>query len=284
LFSLFTKIPPQFLPHHALSRFGGLIATLQTPKIKNWIINDFIQRYHVNMQEAERETAEQYQHFQDFFARHLKPGVRTIDPDTKTLVSPVDGRISEFGKIENGTLLQAKGRDYSLQSLLGSQHASDPLSQAFLGGEFMTIYLAPPDYHRIHMPFPGKLIETRYIPGRLFSVNPKSVNKVDALFARNERLVAIFDTDLGKMAVIMVGAMLVASISTVWQGLVTPPHRSQSEYRSISENLFFNKGAELGHFNLGSTVILLFQQDAMRWHQDMQPNRVMRLGEGIGKV
>jgi len=270
------------LPQHFLSRVGGIVATCRWPRVKNRILRRFIKRYNVNMAEAIRENPEDYIHFQDFFSRKLKPGLRRISPDPNEICSPVDGNISEFGSIDEGKLIQAKGKLFRVHNLLGLDE-QDPLTQHFKNGEFMTIYLAPPDYHRIHIPMNGHLIKSIYVPGRLFSVNPTSVKIVDGLFARNERLVAIFSTTMGPVAVIMVGAFLVASIATVWDGLITPPGGScllSKDFNIDDPNYYFEKGAEIGHFNLGSTVILLFGKDAINW-STLAVGGTIKLGEKI---
>ena len=192
------------------------------PKFKNALIKRIIKQYDVDLSEAVHEKPEDYVHFNDFFTRALKPGMRPLPEDNGLVVSPADGEISQIGDIEYGRVYQAKGHDYSLIELIGGD--SD-LGQEFMGGKFATIYLSPRDYHRVHTPFGGKLRKMVHVPGRLFSVNQGTVENIPGLFARNERVVAIYDTEYGPMAVILVGAMIVASIETVWAGLVTPERK-----------------------------------------------------------
>ena len=270
------------LPHHFLSRTIGLLTNNRTPWLKNWMIKKFIQVYGVDMQTALQPDPLQYADFNSFFTRVLKPGVRPIKSDANTIICPVDGCISQFGHIDNGQLIQAKGIKYSLHQLLGG---SDERAQPFQQGQFMTIYLAPKDYHRVHMPIAGQLKETVYVPGRLFSVNPCTTEAVPGLFARNERLVAIFETTLGKVAVIMVGAMLVASINTVWSGMITPSARRVIDVKDYSAvSLHLNRAAEMGYFQLGSTVILLFEPGRMQWSECLANNQAVQLGQPLGKI
>lgn len=275
-------ITGQYLaPQHTISRLAGRLAESKTPAIKNNFIRWFIRQYGVNMQEAARESVEQYENFNDFFTRELKPGVRNTSARPGQLISPVDGAVSEAGKIEYGRLIQAKGHSYSLIDLLGGDLE---LAQPFLGGEFNTIYLSPKDYHRIHMPITGELRSMIYVPGKLFSVNQTTANNVSNLFARNERVVCIFDTAAGPMAMVLVGAMIVASVETVWAGLVAPQRTGGVRKVSYEPGkVVINTGEEMGRFHLGSTVILTFAENRVEWAAGVQAGAPMELGQIIGK-
>jgi phosphatidylserine decarboxylase len=272
------------VPQHLLSHLVGWFAETRIDWIKNLFISKFIKQFNVNMDEAERQTPEAFENFNDFFTRELKSGMRPIDTQSNSIVSPADGAISQLGPIENGRVLQAKGHDYSLIELLGgnSQTADD-----FMGGQFATIYLSPKDYHRLHMPVTGTLREMIYVPGDLFSVNQTTAENVPRLFSRNERIVAIFDTELGPMALVLVGAMIVAGIETTWAGRITPFDRN---VRSISypgqgesqPPLVIEKGEEMGRFFLGSTIVVCFGENKMHWLEDMKAEQPLRLGETIG--
>ena len=236
------------------------------------------------MEEAERQTPEAFENFNDFFTRELKPGMRPIDTKSNAIVSPADGAISQLGPIENGRVFQAKGHDYSLIELLGGDSKT---ADEFMGGQFATIYLSPKDYHRLHMPVTGTLREMIYVPGDLFSVNQTTAQNVPRLFSRNERVVAIFDTELGPMSLILVGAMIVAGIETTWAGRITPFDR---RIRSISypvqgesqQPLVIEKGEEMGRFFLGSTIVVCFGENKMHWLEEMKAEQPVRLGESIG--
>lgn len=268
------------LPHHQISRAVHYFVECQIPWFKNGLIRWAIDHYHVNMSEANREQAEDYLNFNDFFTRSLKPGARPLPEDPGLIVSPADGVISQIGDINNGRIFQAKGHDYSLVELLGGDLT---LGQEFMGGKFATIYLAPRDYHRIHMPTAGSLHKMVHVPGRLFSVNQATVETIPNLFARNERVISIFDTQFGPMAVIMVGAINVASIETVWAGLVTP-RRGQiatTTYGEASHSIELSRGDELGRFKLGSTAIVLFGKHQIDWLENWQPGLSIKMGEAI---
>lgn len=269
-------------PQHLISRGAGKIAECEHPRFKNALIDWFIKKYGVNMSEAERQNPEDFKHFNDFFTRALKEDARSIDQSKEVIVSPVDGAISQLGAIKQGQIFQAKGQSFSLVELLGGDIER---AKPFMGGDFATIYLAPKDYHRIHMPITGTLKEMVYIPGKLFSVNPLTAENVPRLFARNERVVAIFDTELGPMAMVLVGAMIVASIETVWSGLVAPLKR---EVKTISyddkQAITLEKGAEMGRFKLGSTVILAFPENTADFVESLQAGSVVRMGEAFGKI
>ena len=266
------------LPHHLLSRLAGCIAECRWPWFKNPLITWFVKSYQVNMSEAEQSDPTAFAHFNDFFTRSLKTDARTFVDEPGSIACPVDGAISQIGDIEAGRIFQAKGHEFSTYDLLGGSLA---LEKEFDGGKFTTIYLSPKDYHRIHMPVSGTLREMIYVPGRLFSVSPLTASQVPGLFSRNERVVAIFDTEFGPMAMVLVGAMIVASIETVWAGLVTPPKR-QLQKLSYGEPIYLEKGEEMGRFKLGSTVVMLFGKDAMNWEQALSADQGVRMGQLIG--
>jgi len=270
------------VPHHWLSRLTGMLATSTTPWLKNLLIRRFIAAFGVNMSEAQRERPEEYRHFNDFFTRSLKHGARPISEDDGAIVSPADGAVSQIGPIEVGCLLQAKGHSYRAADLLGDQN----MAKQFHGGAFATIYLSPRDYHRVHMPLGGTLIETRYIPGRLFSVNQATAENVPELFALNERLVCLFETEHGPMAMVLVGAMIVAGIETVWSGQVAPAGQAPqvARFGDRAENIKLSKGDEMGRFQLGSTVILLFPPDTVAWTDELVQGSSLRMGQTIASL
>lgn len=279
--STFFVLIQYLLPHHLLSRLVGKLA--QAKIGKNLLIKTFIKRYKVDLSESQIENIDRFSSFNDFFTRELKPETRPIDSNPNTIVSPADGSLSQIGSISDGKLLQAKGHLYSLTGLLGGD---TNISAQFDGGKFATVYLSPRDYHRVHMPLAGKLEKMIYIPGRLFSVNQVTAARVPNLFARNERAVCLFETDVGPMAVIMVGAMIVAGIETVWSGRVCPARDSRqirvSEYAQHSPPIELSTGSELGRFRLGSTAIILFGHGVAEWETTLMENSVLRMGEKIG--
>ncbi|MDO6564837.1 archaetidylserine decarboxylase [Amphritea sp. 1_MG-2023] len=264
------------LPQHLLSRAVGYLADSRCNWIKRPFIKTFAKRYRVNMAEALIEDLDQYDHFNAFFTRALKADARPLDD--AAVVSPADGEISQIGRIDYGRIVQAKGRGYGLSTLLGG-HAD--LAEQFIHGCFTTIYLSPSDYHRVHMPVTGTLRESIYVPGDLYSVNQTTAKGVDNLFARNERLIAIFDTELGPMAMILVGAMIVAGIETVWGGQVAPvPKNSwRIDHQQPVEPVILQQGQEMGRFKLGSTVILLFGKEAIEWTDSLKADDPVRLGQ-----
>jgi phosphatidylserine decarboxylase len=251
----------QCYPHHLLSRA-------------------FAKLFKINMDEVLHTDLNYYATFNDFFIRHLQPDARPIADESKTIVSPADGFISQFGKIQQGQLLQAKKINYPLSVLLAGDNE---LVGRFQQGDFFTVYLSPKDYHRVHMPIAGKLIKMTYVPGKLFSVNKKSVASIPQLFTRNERVICEFATELGKMALILVGATLVAGIHTVWQGAITPQRiKDILRWRYDDKNIVLQRGEEMGHFQYGSTVILLFEPDKLIWNEQLTVNDEIKMGEGIG--
>ena len=267
------------LPQHMLSRCTGWLAELEHPAwLKNWVIGLFIRQFRVDMSEAAEPDHEQYANFNAFFTRPLIAGARPIAE--ADVVCPADGAISQLGDIVGGRIFQAKGQDYSCVELLGGDPA---WAEKFAGGSFATIYLSPRDYHRVHMPVAGRLLATTYVPGDLYSVNGVTAENVERLFARNERLVCYFETEFGPMAMILVGAMVVAGIETVWSGQVAPPPKTPAsiDYRQLPEAVSLDKGEEMGRFKLGSTVILLFGQDAIEWDSRYAASEPTRLGEPL---
>jgi phosphatidylserine decarboxylase len=265
------------LPQHTLSRLVLRATRVRTAWFKNALIRGFLRLYTIDMSEAVQPDPFRYGSFNEFFTRALKPDVRMLAMAPREIACPVDGVISEVGKIDGARLLQAKGRHYTLTELL----ASRGWAKHFEGGSFATIYLAPFNYHRVHMPLEGRLRETVYVPGRLFSVNAATASLVPRLFARNERVLTWFDTSFGEFALILVGALNVGSIATVWAGDITPA--TQRVVTPLPpQDVRLDKGEELGRFNMGSTVILLFQKDRARWHEDLRAGAAVRLGQSLG--
>ena len=282
LFVLVQYVLPQIL----ISRIAGKLADSKPPAVLKYaFIRWFIGRYGVNMSEAAEEDPTRYPSFNEFFTRALKPGIRPMGGHERSIISPVDGTVSQLGQIERDRVFQAKGQSFNLTELLGGD---EDRARAFVDGQFATIYLAPKDYHRIHMPLAGQLREMVYVPGRLFSVNPVTAAAVPRLFARNERVVATFDTEAGPMAMVMVGAMIVGSVETRWAGIVSPTNGrrevSSSDYRHLSNTIRYDRGEEMGRFRLGSTVILLFPKGASRWQAELRARSVVRMGEAFGEV
>jgi phosphatidylserine decarboxylase len=267
------------LPQHALSRLVLRATRVRVPWFKNWLVRGFLKLYTLDMAEAAQQDPFSYGSFNEFFTRALKPGARAIAADDTAIACPADGVISEAGQIDGELLLQAKDRRYSLAELLAAQ----PWARNFAGGSFATIYLAPFNYHRVHMPLRGDLMDTVYVPGRLFSVNAITAAQVPNLFARNERVLTRFDSAAGQVALVLVGALNVGSIATVWAGDVAPAaHRVIT--RLPAHQVTLNKGDELGRFNMGSTVILLFQKDRARWNPEVRAGAVVRLGQSLGSL
>lgn len=274
------KIKLQYiLPKHLLSRLIGRLAAAQAGWLTTALIKLFIKQYRVDMQEARESDPEHYLSFNDFFTRELKDGVRPICPSPEHLSMPVDGTVSQVGDIEYDQIFQAKGHQYSLTTLLGG---NPDIAEPFKGGKFATIYLSPKDYHRIHMPLDGVLTDMIYVPGELFSVNPLTTENVPGLFARNERVVCIFESEKGRFAMVLVGATIVASIETIWAGTVTPPagiNVQHWRYPKDAENtVSLKKGQEMGLFKLGSTIIACFEPDMLEFNGQSNGD-VTRLGE-----
>ena len=270
------------LPHHPLSRLMGTLTHCRNPMFKNLFIRAIARAYGINLKEALEPDIRAYGCFNEFFTRPLKPEVRPIDAMPRSLVTPADGFLSRTGTIEAGRIIQAKGMDYSAETLLGGDARR---AAPFLGGQFATIYLSPRDYHRLHMPLTGELREMVHVPGRLFSVNDATVRGVPNLFARNELVAAIFATEVGPMALILVGAIFVAGIETVWHGVVTPPTATGVQTWDYAPGaITLDKGAEMGRFNMGSTIIVLFGPDAVEWSPSLQAGAVMRMGQAMGRL
>ncbi len=264
----------KILPQHGLSRLARSAANSTTPWFKNLLIESFTRSYNVDLSEATGQKPEDYPSFNAFFTRALQTGTRPIDADLAVVVSPTDGTISQCGAIESGTLLQAKGNHYNIRDLAGV------LGDGFDRGSFATVYLAPNNYHRVHLPIAGRLTHTLTQPGALFSVNNHTVEAIKDLFVRNERLVCRFETILGPVLVILVGAMIVASIETVW-GSPTSPY----QHVELNEHhLDFEKGAELGRFLLGSTVICCFPQHTITLDPNLAPATPVKMGQSIGVI
>lgn len=276
------SLPLYLLPHHAISRLTLRLTRIRVRWFKNAFIHWFAGHYQVNWNEALHQQPEDFEHFNAFFTRELAPGMRPVESDDHTVVSPADGHISQIGAIDEDTVFQAKGHGFTVTELLGGDVET---ARLFRNGSFVTVYLSPRDYHRLHMPLAGQLHKTLYVPGRLFSVAPHTTRVVPRLFARNERLVAFFDTCAGPMAMVLVGAINVAAIETVWAGLVTPPHRRHIETGDFTDSgISLQRGAEMGRFNMGSTVILLFGKDAVRWQSMLIAEAPVRVGEAVGQV
>ena len=279
LFVLSQYITPQL----GVSSLAGRLADNdRAPALNKRVIKWFIGRYGVDMSEAAEPNHEAYPTFNAFFTRALKPGIRPLADGDKTLVSPVDGAISQLGQVTGDRVFQAKGQSFSLSELLGGEEAT---TAPFADGEFSTIYLSPKDYHRIHMPMAGTLKQMIHVPGKLFSVNPVTAENVPNLFARNERVVCIFDTESGPMALVLVGAMIVGSVETRWAGVVAPGSRQITSTRYESEQAIqFAKGEEMGRFRLGSTVIMVLPKGTVSWNSDQVAGKTVRMGEAFGAL
>lgn len=269
------------IPQHLLSRLLGFLANCHWIWFKNRLISWFIRHYQVDMSLAEEPDCQRYATFNEFFTRALDLSKRHIEASDSSIISPVDGVISQFGQIQNDQLIQAKGIYYSLNQLLG-----DTNNRCYLNGEFITIYLSPRDYHRVHMPLSGKLLSMKYIPGKLFSVNTSTTETIDRLFTKNERMIAEFETAIGKVAVIMVGAMIVASIHTAWSGKVTPNRWQiiQDFSYEKKDEILLKQADEMGYFELGSTVILLFPENSIEWVDQLKLDISVSMGNLIARI
>lgn len=265
------------VPQHALSRLAGSIASSETPWLRDALIRRFVAAYGVDLSQAARGIGE-FASFNDFFTRELKPGARPLADAERFILSPADGAVSQLGPVSGGRIIQAKGRDYSVAEILGCGAEE---AARFEGGSFITIYLSPKDYHRVHMPAAGTLAGTTYIPGDLYSVNTATAAGVDRLFARNERLSCRFDGPDGHFASIMVGAMIVAGIDTVWPNRFRT-HASAPVHEDFAgQGRSFAAGDEMGRFYLGSTVVLLFEPGRVAWRDDLKPGDPLRMGEAL---
>jgi len=267
------------LPQHGITRLVGKLAASKNKFIKKQFIKIFLAKFDINMNEALIEDPDKFATFNEFFTRALKPEARPIAEDPKTLVSPVDGEISQAGKITNGEIFQAKGHHYTLADLVGNE---SEFITPYLDGNFATLYLSPKDYHRIHLPVDAELSAMTYVPGRLFSVNQATARTIPGLFARNERVIAHFNTEFGPMAMVLVGATIVGSIETVWSGVVTPPTGpSVKTWHYEKQQHSFKRGDEMGRFLLGSTVILLFGKDQISWVDECVAEAPVRMGQAL---
>ena len=266
------------LPHRFLSSLARRLAYSTSPGTKQWLIDTVTRKFDVDLSEAAESDPRAYPSFNAFFTRALKPGARVADPDPRALLMPADGHISQCGAIEDGRIFQAKGQSFTAAELLGDAAAAEP----FRNGLFATVYLSPRDYHRVHMPWTGTLRETVHVPGRLFSVGTAAVADVPRLFARNERLVCHFDTEFGPMASVMVGALLVSGVETVWSGVEIPAYAdriSRKDYRG--KGIVLERFAEMARFNYGSTVIVLLPKDAAMLDPSLKAEMPVRLGQRL---
>lgn len=273
-------LPQYLLPKGALTNFAGRVAGAKGGAMTTRLIRWFVAKYDVNMDEAANPDIASYHSFNEFFTRALKPGARPLA--NADLICPVDGRISQFGDIEDDQIFQAKGHKFTTTALVGGDKA---LADKFRHGHFANLYLSPRDYHRIHMPCDGKLTRMIYIPGDLFSVNPTTARGIPGLFARNERVVCVFDTANGPFVMTLVGATIVGSMATVWHGVVNPPRQpSICEWTYADQDIVLKKGEELGRFLLGSTVVMLFPENTLTFNSAWQPAGPVRLGESMARL
>jgi phosphatidylserine decarboxylase len=275
-------LPLYYLPKHFLTHLIFVLTRIEWSPWKNLLINTFTKVYKVDMSQARENDSAAYRSFNHFFTRELKPECRPINGKKAIITSPVDGAISQIGNITGQSVIQAKGHDYQLHTLLAGDN---DMVTRFTNGNFATLYLSPRDYHRIHMPVTGCLERMIYVPGDLFPVNRASVSVVDGVFARNERVINYFNTELGKLALIMVGAMFVGSMESTWAGQITPTkdrYMFNHDYEAGKVNL--EKGQEMGRFNMGSTVILLFEPDQMKWKNDLEEGTGIVMGEELGSL
>lgn len=267
------------LPQHLISRITHRLTRVKQPGFKNGFIRRFARHFRVDMSEAVNSDLASYACFNAFFTRALRKGARPIAHEADAIACPVDGTVSQCGEIAAGRIFQAKGQSFTTQELLGGDAA---LAARFDAGSFATLYLSPRDYHRIHMPLAGTLTRMMHVPGRLFSVSPSTTRALPRVFARNERVATLFETSAGPMAVVMVGALNVGSIETVWAGEITPPHgRILRSWDYLDGNITLDKGAELGRFNMGSTVILLFTAKRALWESLLRADQTVRMGQRI---
>lgn len=268
------------LPQHALSALMYRLTRWTWRPFKNTLINGFVAHFRVDMGQAVERDPTAYPSFNAFFTRALRPDARPLAP-APALLCPADGAMSRCGTIQRGSLIQAKGHSFTVRDLLGGDAAT---AARFEGGAFATIYLSPRDYHRVHMPLGGTLTAMRHIPGRLFSVNAVTARAVPGLFARNERVVCLFETDAGPLALILVGAIFVGSMETVWAGQVTPAPRGAAPKNTPETQVRLERGAEMGRFNMGSTVILLLPPGVLTWDPALKPGSTLRMGQALGDL
>jgi phosphatidylserine decarboxylase len=271
----------RLLPHHAISRIAHRVTRWESSRMQP-LLRWFIRHYRVDMSEAVESDPARYPSFNAMFTRALRDDLRPLEGDERSIVSPADSRVSAFGTIERGHIFQAKGHDYTVTELLGG---FTDLAQPFLQGSFLTVYLSPRDYHRLHMPMSGQLTTMLHVPGRLFSVAPRIVAHTPRLFARNERVVVFFDTAIGPVAMALIGAINVGSIETVWAGEVTPPSGriiSRTDYHD--RNISLERGAEMGRFNMGSSVVLLLPDHPIRFRPDLGPETFLRIRQEVARI
>ena len=269
-------------PKHLLSWMMLRATRIRFRPWKNWQIRWFTRRYGVDLNIVADSDSASYPHFNAFFTRALRPDARPVEGGPRTVVSPADGTVAAAGAMDGSQVVQAKGRAYTLEALFGGDERA---AAEFAGGRFATIYLAPRDYHRVHMPLTGRLRSTVYVPGELFSVNPTTVEAIDGLFARNERVVSFFDTDLGPLAITMVGAVFVGCIEQVWCGVVMPPRRHEARVERYDDReIVLEQGREMGRFNMGSTVILMLANPGVVWEPSIAPGASVQMGRCIGAI
>jgi phosphatidylserine decarboxylase len=267
------------VPQHTLSRLLGWLANCRWCWFKNIFIKWFVHHYQVDLSIAAKSHITDYASFNEFFTRKLQDKARPLAATANTIICPADSTISQIGNLDVDTIIQAKNFNYSLSALLGGKK----YSQDFYDGNFITLYLAPKDYHRVHIPVTGKLLEMTYVPGKLFSVNPTTTTHIPNLFAKNERVICVFATDIGKMAVVMIGAMIVASVYVAWAGQVMPnKSKTIQAWNYIDTPVVLERGAELGYFALGSTVIVLFESNKMQWETQLNAGNSVQFGQALG--
>ena len=270
------------LPQHFLSRVMHFFTRIQISWWKNLQIQSIVKIYAVDLTEAVDTNPKNYPSFNHFFTRALKQTARPITNDPRAIISPADGMLSQLGLIDDSAIFQAKGKTFSVVDLLGGE---PDRAKPFIGGNFATIYLSPKDYHRLHMPLDGKLREMIHIPGRLFSVSPVTTEHIPNLFARNERVVALFETEVGPVALVLVGAIFVSSIETVWHGVVTPPSATNPRiWNYCDQDIVLNKGDEMGRFNMGSTIVVLFPKNRIHWSAQLRANSSVLVGQLLART
>lgn len=268
----------QILPHDIVSRIAGKLAECRMRLIKNLCITVFAKIYHIDLSEAQETNSKNYEHFNAFFTRALKPGARPLPENPNIIVSPVDATIAQIGKIHDNALITAKSAKLSLPQLLADEH----LAHFFAGGDFVTLYLSPSNYHRVHMPVAGNLLEMIHVPGQLFSVNKKTVAQIPDVFCRNERVVTIFETAIGKVAIILVGALIVGSIETYWEKTFASKQlRSRCKIWHYRNEIKLARGQELGRFKLGSTVIMVTAKNALKWADNVILGHPIKMGQEL---
>ncbi|MDC9726186.1 MAG: archaetidylserine decarboxylase [Gammaproteobacteria bacterium] len=280
LWDKIATIPQYLIPQHALSVLMHRLTRCEITWFKNGFIRFITAKYKVDINEAAQTDLDYFPSFNAFFTRELRSGVRPLAKGDAVITSPVDGVISQIGDITNNQIVQAKGREYSVLELLGGDEV---LAKQFEQGQFATIYLSPRDYHRIHMPLSGTLQKMTYIPGKLFSVNPRTARAVPKLFARNERVVTVFETQQGPIVMVLVGAIFVGSMETVWQGMITPPYSKEIQHWTYMDEqaITLQKGEEMGRFNMGSTVVLLLPKQTDLFKLDLQAQSPVMMGQAI---